>query len=181
MSISSTLNCHCSLLFYRCLWAKEHDLYEPVRDLGRGNTFQGFWGLPTCHWEEVSPTRRVLLENQASWIIGRYLVGSSWEELLCWRYSCICVSWQLRSHHSSCLLAVHRGVGAMEIVAMDMKVSGMYIARQLSFSGVSFRIEEIALDEEFKVVYNKAARLVRGWVKPTVLQKEKACTLWLVY
>ncbi|KAI5616542.1 strawberry notch-like 2a [Silurus asotus] len=52
-----------------------------------------------------------------------------------------------------------RGVGAMEIVAMDMKVSGMYIARQLSFSGVSFRIEEIALDEEIKVVYNKAARL----------------------
>lgn len=46
---------------------------------------------------------------------------------------------------------------------MDMKVSGMYIARQLSFSGVSFRIEEIALDEEFKVVYNKAARLVRGY------------------
>lgn len=57
---------------------------------------------------------------------------------------------------------VQRGVGAMEIVAMDMKVSGMYIARQLSFSGVSFRIEEIALDKEFKVVYNKAARLVRG-------------------
>uniref|UniRef100_A0A3B4AMG3 Protein strawberry notch homolog 2 n=1 Tax=Periophthalmus magnuspinnatus TaxID=409849 RepID=A0A3B4AMG3_9GOBI len=54
-----------------------------------------------------------------------------------------------------------RGVGAMEIVAMDMKVSGMYIARQLSFTGVSFRIEEIALDDDFKVVYNKAAKLVR--------------------
>uniref|UniRef100_A0A8C6TD03 Protein strawberry notch homolog 2 n=1 Tax=Neogobius melanostomus TaxID=47308 RepID=A0A8C6TD03_9GOBI len=52
-----------------------------------------------------------------------------------------------------------RGVGAMEIVAMDMKVSGMYIARQLSFAGVSFRIEEIALDDDFKVVYNKAAKL----------------------
>ncbi|XP_076009520.1 strawberry notch homolog 2b isoform X2 [Genypterus blacodes] len=52
-----------------------------------------------------------------------------------------------------------RGVGAMEIVAMDMKVSGMYIARQLSFSGVSFRIEEIGLDNDFKLVYNKAARL----------------------
>lgn len=50
----------------------------------------------------------------------------------------------------------------MEIVAMDMKVSGMYIARQLSFSGVSFRIEEISLDEDFKLVYNKAAKLVRG-------------------
>lgn len=44
---------------------------------------------------------------------------------------------------------------------MDMKVSGMYIARQLSFSGVSFRIEEISLDEDFKLVYNKAAKLVR--------------------
>ncbi|XP_061593738.1 si:ch73-63e15.2 isoform X1 [Cololabis saira] len=52
-----------------------------------------------------------------------------------------------------------RGVGAMEIVAMDMKVSGMYIARQLSFSGVSFRIEEIGLDDDFKRVYNKAAQL----------------------
>ncbi|KAM6938806.1 strawberry notch homolog 2b isoform 1-T1 [Lycodopsis pacificus] len=52
-----------------------------------------------------------------------------------------------------------RGVGAMEIVAMDMKVSGMYIARQLSFSGVSFRVEEIGLDSDFKLVYNKAARL----------------------
>uniref|UniRef100_A0AAX7UJ01 Protein strawberry notch homolog 2 n=1 Tax=Astatotilapia calliptera TaxID=8154 RepID=A0AAX7UJ01_ASTCA len=52
-----------------------------------------------------------------------------------------------------------RGVGAMEIVAMDMKVSGMYIARQLSFSGVSFRIEEIGLDGDFKEVYNKAAKL----------------------
>ncbi|XP_056112446.1 protein strawberry notch homolog 2 isoform X1 [Rhinichthys klamathensis goyatoka] len=52
-----------------------------------------------------------------------------------------------------------RGVGAMEIVAMDMKVSGMYIARQLSFSGVSFHIEEISLDDDFKLVYNNAAKL----------------------
>ncbi|XP_074834764.1 protein strawberry notch homolog 2 isoform X3 [Carettochelys insculpta] len=52
-----------------------------------------------------------------------------------------------------------RGVGAMEIVAMDMKVSGMYIARQLSFSGVTFRIEEIPLDPQYECVYNKAAQL----------------------
>ncbi|XP_038634266.1 protein strawberry notch homolog 2-like isoform X2 [Scyliorhinus canicula] len=55
-----------------------------------------------------------------------------------------------------------RGVGAMEIVAMDMKVSGMYIARQLSFAGVTFRIEEIPLDHSFQLVYNKAAVL---WAK----------------
>ncbi|XP_073542075.1 protein strawberry notch homolog 2 isoform X3 [Phyllobates terribilis] len=52
-----------------------------------------------------------------------------------------------------------RGVGAMEIVAMDMKLSGMYIARQLSFTGVNFRIEEIPLDESFKEMYNRAAQL----------------------
>uniref|UniRef100_A0A8C9PBN6 Protein strawberry notch homolog 2 n=1 Tax=Spermophilus dauricus TaxID=99837 RepID=A0A8C9PBN6_SPEDA len=52
-----------------------------------------------------------------------------------------------------------RGVGAMEIVTMDMKVSGMYIARQLSFSGVTFRIEEIPLPPAFEHVYNRAALL----------------------
>ncbi|KAL2098158.1 hypothetical protein ACEWY4_007365 [Coilia grayii] len=70
-----------------------------------------------------------------------------------------------------------RGVGAMEIVAMDMKVSGMYIARQLSFAGVSFRIEEIALDKEFKLVYNKAARL---WAEALALFLRAADTLGLV-
>lgn len=64
-----------------------------------------------------------------------------------------------------------RGVGAMEIVAMDMKVSGMYIARQLSFSGVSFRIEEISLDDDFKVVYNKAAKL---WAEALALFMQAA-------
>uniref|UniRef100_A0A8D2E244 Protein strawberry notch homolog 2 n=1 Tax=Sciurus vulgaris TaxID=55149 RepID=A0A8D2E244_SCIVU len=57
-----------------------------------------------------------------------------------------------------------RGVGAMEIVAMDMKVSGMYIARQLSFSGVTFRIEEIPLSPAFERVYNRAALLAADWV-----------------
>ncbi|XP_004688987.1 PREDICTED: protein strawberry notch homolog 2 isoform X2 [Condylura cristata] len=52
-----------------------------------------------------------------------------------------------------------RGVGAMEIVAMEMKVSGMYIARQLSFSGVTFRIEEIPLAPDFERIYNRAALL----------------------
>ncbi|XP_042225132.1 protein strawberry notch homolog 1-like isoform X6 [Homarus americanus] len=54
-----------------------------------------------------------------------------------------------------------RGVGAMEIVAMDMKLRGMYIARQLSFHGVTFRIEEVPLDEDFKHVYDESVKL---WV-----------------
>lgn len=55
-----------------------------------------------------------------------------------------------------------RGVGAMEIVAMDMKLRGMYMARQLSFSGVSFKIEEIALKEEYIRMYDDSVRLVSG-------------------
>ncbi|KAK2119214.1 Protein strawberry notch 2 [Saguinus oedipus] len=60
------------------------------------------------------------------------------------------------------LQAVKRGICAMEIVALDMKVSGMYIARQLSFCIVTFRIEEIPLTPAFERVYNRAALL---WVE----------------
>ncbi|ELW65486.1 Protein strawberry notch like protein 1 [Tupaia chinensis] len=54
-----------------------------------------------------------------------------------------------------------RGVGAMEIVAMDMKLRGMYIARQLSFTGVTFKIEEVLLSQNYVKMYNKAVKL---WV-----------------
>ncbi|KAJ8395629.1 hypothetical protein AAFF_G00031100 [Aldrovandia affinis] len=54
-----------------------------------------------------------------------------------------------------------RGVGAMEIVAMDMKLRGMYIARQLSFTGVTFKIEEVPLTLSYIKMYNKSVRL---WV-----------------
>uniref|UniRef100_A0A4W6D8Z3 Strawberry notch homolog 1 (Drosophila) n=1 Tax=Lates calcarifer TaxID=8187 RepID=A0A4W6D8Z3_LATCA len=54
-----------------------------------------------------------------------------------------------------------RGVGAMEIVAMDMKLRGMYIARQLSFTGVTFKIEEVPLTQQYINMYNKSVRL---WV-----------------
>lgn len=50
----------------------------------------------------------------------------------------------------------------MEIVAMDMKLRGMYIARQLSFHGVGFRIEEVPLSKEFTKTYDMAVKL---WVE----------------
>ena len=59
------------------------------------------------------------------------------------------------------VLAVLRGVGAMEIVAMDMKLRGMYMARQLSFTGVSFDIEEVALSSKFVEMYDLSVELVR--------------------
>ncbi|CAB4057791.1 Protein strawberry notch homolog 2,Protein FORGETTER 1,Protein strawberry notch,Protein strawberry notch homolog 1 [Lepeophtheirus salmonis] len=54
-----------------------------------------------------------------------------------------------------------RGVGAMEIVAMDMKLRGAYIARQLSFQGVTFKVEEIELSESMRRIYNKSVDI---WV-----------------
>lgn len=48
----------------------------------------------------------------------------------------------------------------MELVAMDMKLRGMYIARQLSFHGVTFRIDEVSLAEDFVKVYNDSVKLV---------------------
>ncbi|KAL8581237.1 hypothetical protein ACOMHN_038337 [Nucella lapillus] len=52
-----------------------------------------------------------------------------------------------------------RGVGAMEMVAMEMKLSGMYIARQLSFKGVTFKIVESNMSKKFREVYDEATIL----------------------
>lgn len=76
---------------------------------------------------------------------------------------------------SDFLLAVEkRGVGAMEIVAMDMKLRGMYIARQLSFHGVAFRIEEVPCSAEFIKVYDRAVAL---WVEAMQKFREAAALI----
>ncbi len=49
----------------------------------------------------------------------------------------------------------------MEMVAMDMKLRGMYMARQLSFSGVKFSIQEVELAPVFVEAYNASVELVR--------------------
>nr|XP_017015411.2 protein strawberry notch [Drosophila takahashii] len=69
-----------------------------------------------------------------------------------------------------------RGIGAMEIVAMDMKLRGTYIARQLSFKDVSFRIEEVPMAKEFRKCYNLSAEL---WAE--INKKfQKSCRLMCV-
>ena len=63
----------------------------------------------------------------------------------------------------------YRGVGAMELVAMDMKLRGQYIARQLSFKGVSFKIEEVKLSSESQKLYDDSVKLVSGKYTSTVV------------
>uniref|UniRef100_A0A914Y3P1 Uncharacterized protein n=1 Tax=Panagrolaimus superbus TaxID=310955 RepID=A0A914Y3P1_9BILA len=59
-----------------------------------------------------------------------------------------------------------RGMGAMELVAMDMKRRGLYIARQLSFFGVDFNVHEVPLTMDYKKVYDES---VAFW---TILQTQ---------
>ncbi|WVZ87055.1 hypothetical protein U9M48_033752 [Paspalum notatum var. saurae] len=49
------------------------------------------------------------------------------------------------------------GVGALELVAMDMKARGMYVCRTLSYKGVDFDIVEASLEERMMNMYRKAA------------------------
>ncbi|KAK2722406.1 hypothetical protein QYM36_002818 [Artemia franciscana] len=52
-----------------------------------------------------------------------------------------------------------RGVGAMELVAMDMKARGVYIARQLSFAGVTFDIQDVEMKPKFIQAYDESVDL----------------------
>lgn len=61
----------------------------------------------------------------------------------------------------------------MELVAMDMKLRGMYIARQLSFYGTSFKIQEIPVQKEFVKVYNEAVKLVRALRRPIFVTRKQ--------
>ena len=53
------------------------------------------------------------------------------------------------------------GVSAMEIVALDLKWQGIFLARQLSFSGATFEIREVDVNHAFKNVYDKSVKFVR--------------------
>ncbi|KAL7592215.1 hypothetical protein Lser_V15G33893 [Lactuca serriola] len=49
------------------------------------------------------------------------------------------------------------GVGALELVAMDMKARGMYVCRTLSYKGAEFEVVEVPLEAKMTEVYKKAA------------------------
>ncbi len=55
-----------------------------------------------------------------------------------------------------------RGLGGFEMLAMEMKVSGMYVARSLSFQPCEFRQIEVPLDQRQISTYDEAARF---WIR----------------
>ncbi|XP_057454431.1 protein FORGETTER 1-like [Lotus japonicus] len=54
------------------------------------------------------------------------------------------------------------GVGALELVAMDMKARGMYLCRTLSYKGAEFEVIEAPLEDEMMNLYKKATEF---WVE----------------
>ncbi|XP_072081067.1 protein FORGETTER 1 [Arachis hypogaea] len=50
------------------------------------------------------------------------------------------------------------GVGALELVAMDMKARGMYLCRTLSYKGADFEVIEAPLEDKMMDIYEKAAK-----------------------
>ncbi|KAF4389035.1 hypothetical protein F8388_026764 [Cannabis sativa] len=49
------------------------------------------------------------------------------------------------------------GVGALELVAMDMKARGMYVCRTLSYKGAEFEVVEAPLEAAMMEMYKRAA------------------------
>lgn len=48
----------------------------------------------------------------------------------------------------------------MEICAMDMKLRGIYMARQLSFNDAIFENREVVISPEMKKIYDDSVELV---------------------
>ncbi|KAI4333252.1 hypothetical protein L6164_018085 [Bauhinia variegata] len=79
------------------------------------------------------------------------------------------------------------GVGALELVAMDMKARGMYVCRTLSYEGVEFEVVEAPLEDKMVDMYKKAAEF---WAELRVEllstsaflnEKPNSSQLWRLY
>ncbi|KAI8553226.1 hypothetical protein RHMOL_Rhmol06G0327600 [Rhododendron molle] len=80
------------------------------------------------------------------------------------------------------------GVGALELVAMDMKARGMYVCRTLSYKGVEFEVIEAPLEAKMMEMYIKAAEF---WAELRVellsasaflsTEKPNSSQLWRLY
>lgn len=75
------------------------------------------------------------------------------------------------------------GVGALELVAMDMKARGMFLCRTLSYKGAEFDVVEAPLDAKMMEMYKKAAEF---WAELRVElmsaeEKPSSSQLWRLY
>ncbi|EQC34555.1 hypothetical protein SDRG_07881 [Saprolegnia diclina VS20] len=53
----------------------------------------------------------------------------------------------------------NKGMGAMEMLAIEMKLQGKYLSRGLSYEGAEFRIETVVLDDAQEAMYDRSVQL----------------------
>ncbi|CAA3021065.1 strawberry notch isoform X1 [Olea europaea subsp. europaea] len=80
------------------------------------------------------------------------------------------------------------GVGALELVAMDMKARGMYLCRTLSYKGVEFEVVEVQLEAKMMDMYVRAAEFwaelrmeLLSAIKFLTDEKSNSNLLWRLY
>ncbi|CAI9784017.1 unnamed protein product [Fraxinus pennsylvanica] len=83
---------------------------------------------------------------------------------------------------------VKGGVGALELVAMDMKARGMYLCRTLSYNGAEFEVVEVQLEDKMTDMYIKAAEFwavlrveLLSAIKFLTDEKSNTSLLWRLY
>ncbi|XP_076928744.1 protein FORGETTER 1-like [Bidens hawaiensis] len=87
------------------------------------------------------------------------------------------------------LVALEKGgVGALELVAMEMKARGMYLCRTLSYKGSEFEVVEVPLEAKMTEIYSKSAEFwtelrteLLSASELTSLDKRSLSQLWRLY
>lgn len=81
-----------------------------------------------------------------------------------------------------------RGVGALELVAMDLKARGMYLCRTLSYKGAEFDVLEVPLEDSMMDMYKRAAEFwidlrekLLGGLALQDNEKPQSIRLWCQY
>ncbi|KDO34242.1 hypothetical protein SPRG_19078 [Saprolegnia parasitica CBS 223.65] len=52
----------------------------------------------------------------------------------------------------------NKGMGAMEMLAIEMKLQGKYLSRGLSYEGAEFRVETVVLDDAQEAMYDRSVQ-----------------------
>lgn len=60
----------------------------------------------------------------------------------------------------TCICILSRGLPGLEMLAMELKMAGVYVSRQLSFHGVYFKIHEAKTTQGFLCAYRRSIELV---------------------
>ena len=71
-----------------------------------------------------------------------------------------------------------RGLSAMEMVAVELKGWGAYVARNLSFQGTRFVVQQVNLQGEANALYDRCSELWRRFIELLHRDAEPGTVHW---